>query len=287
MAKNDYRRQLIMLRGLEKGYGGHARLEKRVMTGTMDFVATVPNGDEALEAAFIGVFGGKTTVTPLGQLKDDGRGQKALHSQFDPRNLSGLDLSQVSCAIISKDTGDGKEPVIYGCINGACTLDWQSIRRALNETRSPGAQEPSVSEPPSEEESAQPEPNEKPEDFIAQKVNAPETKTRAGEMLGIDLSKPWPEDIESLRILFMTLPVYEPFEKEGYVFIRAGMAEETGVDHCAVGVKAEDGQIKSVCYALPMPYTPEPPAGLEGYMWIGDDKSGWWVTCEDVNGKEA
>jgi hypothetical protein len=69
---------------------------------------------------------------------------------------------------------------------------------------------------------------------------------------------------------------------EGYVFIRAKMADETNIDHCAVGVKTENGRISGVCYALPMPYTPEPPAGLEEYMWMGDTQSGWWVTCEDI-----
>ena len=46
MGKNDYRRSLIMLRGLEKGYSGHARLERRVLSGTMDFVAAVPAAEE-------------------------------------------------------------------------------------------------------------------------------------------------------------------------------------------------------------------------------------------------
>ena len=66
MAKNDYRRQLIMLRGLEKGYSGHARLEKRVLSGTMDFMTTASEASDQLEAAFVGVRGGKTVSQTLG-----------------------------------------------------------------------------------------------------------------------------------------------------------------------------------------------------------------------------
>lgn len=284
MAKNDYRRQLIMLRGLEKGYGGHARLEKRVLSGTMDFVAASPGAEDVLEAAFVGNRGGKITVQTLGVLKNDGRGQKALLAPFDPRNISGMDLNEVKAAIISKDTNGYKEPVIYGCINGSCQLNWPEIRRALNEayiqsapSENTGNLAPEIEETiyiPTDPEKAH-------ETSVSTSKNAP--PDTASSRLNIDLTQPWPDNIESLRQLFMSLPVYEPFEMDGYVMIRAGLSEETGIDHCAVGVKAENGRITSVLYALPMPYTPEPPAGLEDYFWIGDTNSGWWATIEEIN----
>ena len=76
MAKNDYRRQLIMLRGIEKGYGGHARLEKRVLTGSMDFVTTAINASDELEASFVGTRAGQTRIQTLGKLKDAPRGDR-------------------------------------------------------------------------------------------------------------------------------------------------------------------------------------------------------------------
>ena len=71
------------------------------------------------------------------------------------------------------------------------------------------------------------------------------------------------------------------------MFVRAAMAEETGIDHCAVGIRAENGEVTGVCYAIPMVYSPEPPAGLEGYRWIGDQNRGWWTTCDDLTEKSS
>lgn len=39
MIRNDYRRALIMLRALEKGYSGHVRLERRTLRGNMQFAS--------------------------------------------------------------------------------------------------------------------------------------------------------------------------------------------------------------------------------------------------------
>ncbi len=284
MANNDYSRRLIMLRGLEKGYGGHARLEKRVLTGSMDFVTTPQNPSDQLEAAFVGLRGGKMRSQALGRLKDAPRGQKALLANFDPRNISGMDLDQVQAAVISRVEEGRKTPVMYGCINGVCALDWAAIEDVLNEGNAPVAESlPPASYVP-EPVSAQPVPAQQtPEETESALPSQPEGKRTAGSYLDIDMTKPWPEDVESLRLLFMTLPRYEPFDMDGYVFIRAKMADETNIDHCAVGVRAENGQITGVCYAIPMPYTPEPPVGLEEYMWMGDTQSGWWVTIEDID----
>ena len=46
MIRNDYRRALIMLRALEKGYSGHVRLERRTLRGNMPFSITAPSGGE-------------------------------------------------------------------------------------------------------------------------------------------------------------------------------------------------------------------------------------------------
>lgn len=300
MAKNDYRRQLIMLRGLEKGYSGHARLEKRVLTGTMDFVTTAADASDQLEAAFVGVRGGKTVSQTLGSFKDTSRGQKALLASFDPRNIAGLDLTDVSAAIISRVENGRKTPVMYACINGVCALDWDGIQSALNGDNvkpiSPAPQP--VSEMVQTEEAIEQSAFEK-EAIASQSVQAETGEDRITQenpsadqtapksppaitLLDIDPAAPWPEEVESLRLLFMTKPQDQPFDMDGYVFIRAKMAEETGLDHCAVGVRAENGKITGVCYALPMPYTSEPPAGLEDYIWMGDQKSGWWVTTDEL-----
>lgn len=294
MAKNDYRRQLIMLRGLEKGYGGHARLEKRVLTGSMDFVTTSAQPTDELEASFLGQWGGKMRVQTLGRLRDAQRGQKALLANFDPRNIAGMELDKVQAAVVSRVDNGMKTPVMYGCINGVCSLDWTAIVNALNEEAGPGetpipenmVEPPAVSYAPvpvsGEAQNYEQTPPVQDPPASLEPAEQTEAKKSAASFLDVDMTRPWPEDIESLRLLFMTLPRYEPFDMDGYVFIRAKMADETNIDHCAVGVRAENGRITSVCYALPMPYTPEPPAGLEEYMWLGDTKNGWWVTYEDI-----
>ena len=407
MAKNDYRRALIMLRGLEKGYSGHARLEKRVMTGTMDFTVSSPVSGEALAAALVGPRGGKTVAKALGTFKPDGRGQMGLLASFDPRNIAGLDLSEVSAAIIARVSESGVQPLLYGWINGSKTVDWQDIQSAVEKLFSvsprtdgnsaqvspeasgespdvraqqeeeiknsangsnaiPLPSESGNSAPlsqsenntvgnssnayplPSENGNSVPLPqtenggsnaiplpsengngsllsqsendtpdnvplqseNENPADgsevrFSPQENDHPAgdasaesseenvpspgmpsenagTPTRAGQLLNLDMNQKWPDDVESLRILFLTLPPFQPFEMDGFVFVRAGMAEETGIDHCAVGIRAENGRVTGVCYAIPMTYTSEPPAGLEDYVWIGDHTRGWWVTVDDL-----
>lgn len=289
MAKNDYRRALIMLRGLEKGYSGHARLEKRVLSGSMDFVTGTPEADETLSAAFVGNRGNKTLAQAVGILKNDGRGQRALLAHFDPRNIRGMDLSDITAAVISRLEPNGAQPVLFGYINGAKELDWQKIRAALDEIYLPKEEPAPVFEEKTPEQTEiqkdvfeEPVPMALEAETVSASNQAESAFTPAGSRLSLDMSKPWPEDIESLRLLFLTLPAYEPFPKEDYVFVKAGMAEETNIDHCAVGVRAENGRVAGVCYAIPMPYTAQPPAGLEGYEWVGNTQSGWWVTCDDV-----
>lgn len=113
-------------------------------------------------------------------------------------------------------------------------------------------------------------------------VQSEEALIPAGQYLDLDLTRSWPEDVEDLRILFLTFPRYQPFEMDGYIFVRAGMAEETGIDHCAVGIRAQGGEVTGVVYAIPMPYSPQPPVGLEEAFWVGDGTKGWWVTEKEI-----
>ena len=51
MIRNEYRRAFIMLRAVMPGYGGHVRLERRTLTGSMYFIITAPQGVGELAAA--------------------------------------------------------------------------------------------------------------------------------------------------------------------------------------------------------------------------------------------
>lgn len=333
-----------MLRGLEKGYAGHARLEKRVTSGTLDFTVSTPNQGEALSAALIGPWAGRLVVKPLGAFRDDDRGQKGLLASFDPRNIEGLELGDMSAAVVLREEADGATPVMYGWINGSKPLDWTQTANEVASFFAKPAAKTSALPPPEQTEtdlsaqagiaegaaerqdeeipvSAANEPGQEIEEppvsaaETAEKrdaeipdsaANAPERENEeppvsnagtteqknaesaaekplpAGSALNLDMRKRWPEDVEDLRALFMTLPRYEPFDMEGFVFVRAGMASETGIDHCAVGIRAEDGRVTGVSYAIPMAYSAEPPAGLEDAVWIGDSNRGWWVTVQNL-----
>ena len=106
----------------------------------------------------------------------------------------------------------------------------------------------------------------------------------AGDQLALDdPSLPWPAMIEPIRALFFSSEAIIPFESDGFVFVRAPMPEDSGIPDCLIGLNCENGRPYRICYAIPATYTPEPPAGLEGYIWRGDGAHGYWVICESVN----
>ena len=137
MLRNDYRRALIMLRPLERGYAGHARLERRTLMATLCFTATAP-GAAALRAALVGWRGSDHFAAPLGALRRDSRGQYGLCASFDPRNIEGRELEDYQLVVIV-DAGDPCRLVLSGNVCGSTPVDWERTRRAACELFSPGA----------------------------------------------------------------------------------------------------------------------------------------------------
>ena len=68
MIRNEYRRAFIMLRAVMPGYGGHVRLERRTLTGSMYFIITAPQGVGELAAALVGQQNGEYYAAPIGPL---------------------------------------------------------------------------------------------------------------------------------------------------------------------------------------------------------------------------
>lgn len=91
----------------------------------------------------------------------------------------------------------------------------------------------------------------------------------------------WPEALQELRAFFEAEePVDEGFTLDDYTFVRADLACVAGAEHCLVGVRAQDGRVDSVCYAVPAASGEvDPPAGLENYRREGD----YWVYCQDIS----
>lgn len=121
--------------------------------------------------------------------------------------------------------------------------------------------------------------DELPEDVPLQTAFAPEATT-AAELLGLDASVRWPGVAEQVREYFLQ-PPQEMTLDDGYIYVTAPMPADSGYDHVEVGLKAQSGVPISVAYALPSSYTPEPPQGLENYVWKGGETDGWWVIETD------
>ena len=91
----------------------------------------------------------------------------------------------------------------------------------------------------------------------------------------------WPEALQELRAFFEAeAPVDEGVPLDGYAFARANLACVAGAEYCLVGVRAQNGRVDSVCYAVPAASGEvEPPAGLESYRREGD----YWVYCQGIS----
>ena len=130
MMKNDYRRSLIMLRALERGYSGHVRLEHRTLTGSMVFVVTAPSGGTLCAALVRWNSRGEYAAARLGELRRDSRGQATLAYSFDPRCIDGHPLSDYSLIAVTDRVGLRCDMVLAGNLNGSRETDWNQARIA-------------------------------------------------------------------------------------------------------------------------------------------------------------
>ena len=313
MMRNDYRRALILLRSNAAGYSGHVRLERRTLMGSMYFVVQAPEAAEDLQAVLVGRDRRGYYSCALGALRRDDRGQAVLRFSFDPRDICGRELEQYQ--LIAVVQGDC-EIVLCGNVAGSVEMDWAQVRAVVcarsgaeredrmeeteeapqeNEERvrevSPRARtDPGRRERRDEGTDREREEEEEWEEHCTEKDEAQTAATEdtaaaaqtALAALEVDVSLPWPEEIEGLRPLFRSQKVLMNAPDDGFVYISAPMPAGSGYAMCAAGVRAEGGVPVAVSYALPSLYAPEPPAGLEDAAWVGDNNSGWWVTRIDL-----
>ena len=373
MNKNEYRRALIMLRPRVQGYTGHARLERRVMMGSLDFIVAAPQGDGRLEAVLAGQRGGEYYAASLGALRRDRRGQAALAWSFDPRNIEGRPLEAYSLAAVARVGPEDGGIVLAGNVDGARPLDMAKVEAAVRarlrseappaadlpdgaegeaETADPpdtadgaagtdtpegsGAPRPDDGLSPEEAEAEmriftriRPSPMEEapgktaagregerapdaagspggevPADPAAshrtaslQAAEPPEEPTGTGDpagedaagsaeaALGLDPDAPWTGALEPLRALFARSAPVDTLD-DGFVYVSAplwiaGQADARFGDECRIGLRATEGRVDALRYAIPALYAPEPPEGLEGYAWAGNDTHGYWVLTAD------
>ena len=375
MIRNEYRRAFIMLRAVMPGYGGHVRLERRTLTGSMYFIITAPQGVGELAAALVGQQNGEYYAAPIGPLNRDRRGQLALAWQFDPRSIDGRPLEAYPwIAVVA--TGGPCALALTGNVEGSRAVDARALERAAcalfvsgaaaaapaadlpepepttahsedpvgdspdtqtlsvipsddsvyratpvdgvggddEETRgdvriytmtrarlrrltgrsdsadahqsapAQAEQEGAALEAASEAENTQagpeagavgtePEPEALPTDLIT-----------AARRLGLDITEPWSGAAEALRRLFATQAPAADAPDDGFTYVAFPMPDGSGYGNSLVGLRVDDGRITAVRHALPARRTPEPPAGMEGCLWIaGEGESGFWVAEETPN----
>ena len=274
MMRNDYRRTLILLRSSASGYSGHVRLERRTLMGTMYFLVQSPDSCETLRAALVGRGrDGGYYACAIGELRRDSRGQAVLGYTFDPRDICGRELEQYQLVAVTCAGDSECRIALHGNVCGHAKMNWESVRAALcalygESVADRGTQTSrhSNSEPSASEAEQQPS------------NDHPSTNATAGELLGVDLSMPWPDAAEPLRALFQTSAALTDAPDDQCVYVSAPMPEESGFPYVAAGLLAVGGTLAAVRYALPAPWTEEAPAGLEDYAWVGDQNKGWWVT---------
>lgn len=107
-------------------------------------------------------------------------------------------------------------------------------------------------------------------------------ESTAAEILGLDPRVPWPGVAEQVRQYFAGQPPRELMLNDGYTYVSAPMPEGSGYDRAEIGLKVEEGVPVAMACALPSRYTPEPPPGLENYVWKGGAADGWWTIEMDV-----
>lgn len=398
MNRNDYRRAFIMLRAAMPGYGGHVRLERRTLTGSMYFIITAPQGVGELSAALVGQRDGAYYAAPIGPLSRDRRGQLALAWTFDPRAIDGRPLEAYAwvavvatggpCALALTGNVEGSRAVDARALEAAAcalfapveappaadlpepvpaepagetrgdvkvyTLTRSRLRRPTDRSAEaapsqpdptpagpapttpadvtpeaqpstpadllPEAQPSTPADMPSEALSTAPadmtpevQPST-PADMPSEALTTPPADmtpeaqpstpadvspgspsptpdaqpavpVSAAKRLGLDITAPWPGAAEALRRLFATQAPAADAPADGFTYVAAPMPAGSGYPFSLAGLKASDGRIAAIRYALPARRAPEPPAGLEASQWLpGEGEAGFWVTEDAVAG---
>lgn len=134
MLRNDYRRAMIMLRGLEKGMGGFIRLERRTLMGSMQFTVSGSPQGMMLNAVMLSQKGGQWSVAPLGTMRRDSRGQAGLTWSFDPRNIQGKTLEDYDVVAVVNMNGERCRLLLIGFVNSSKEVDVEQVRMAIERT---------------------------------------------------------------------------------------------------------------------------------------------------------
>lgn len=137
MIKNDYRRDMILLRPLEDGISGFCRLEARVSRGSITYNIRAQRGfGGRLIAVLAGVHNGRWQAAAGGEIRADALGQAGYYWEFDPRAINSLALENYALIGVAVDGPDARL-LLAGKQDKGCMVDWQAAERAVHELLAP------------------------------------------------------------------------------------------------------------------------------------------------------
>ncbi len=152
MNRNDYRRALIMLRSLKGGASGYVRLERRTLSGTLQFTLnSAPSGGE-LYAVLLCRRNGTWHAVKADAFGAPRYGQVGLVWSFDPRNIEGLTLEQYDMTAVAQVNGGTCELLLCGNLNGSVDADCTQIHAAVSRLFTP-VRVSNPSQPPADRQS--------------------------------------------------------------------------------------------------------------------------------------
>ena len=106
MIKNDYRREMILLRPLDDGFSGFCRIETRVSRGSITYNIRASHGAGRLYAVLVGARGGRWQTAIGGEIRADALGQAGFYWELDPRSIDGLALENYALVGVATDGAD-------------------------------------------------------------------------------------------------------------------------------------------------------------------------------------
>ncbi len=132
MIKNDYRREMILLRPLEDGFSGFCRIETRVSRGSITYNIRASRGAGRLYAVLVGARGGRWQTAIGGEIRADALGQAGFYWELDPRSIDGLALENYALVGVAADGADA-HLVLAGKQDKGKQVDWAAAEQSVHD----------------------------------------------------------------------------------------------------------------------------------------------------------
>jgi len=87
------------------------------------------------------------------------------------------------------------------------------------------------------------------------------------------------QDMHTIDALRMLLDEYN-LSCENCDLVQVPLPAACGYDFGVIGINRQNN--REFCLALPGVFSPQPPAGLEAYFWLGKCNKGWWLYCDEA-----